>query len=104
MHMGYRDRIKEPYQKLNDTWSEYADNIKGLKKFLELIYYDGINKNCYESSGEVSRLLDRSIKHESNVKVFFLPCEYPILNIEQLFEPIKPPELPRPKEPPSKIV
>jgi len=102
--MGYRDRTKEPYEKLNDTWSEYADNIKGLKEFLELIYYDGINKNCYESSGEVTRQLARSIKHESNVKVFFLPCEYPILNIEQLFEPIKPPELPRPKEPPSKIV
>jgi len=102
--MGYRHRTKEPYQKLNDTWDEYSNNIKGLKKYLELIEYDGINKNCNGSSEEVTRSPEYSIKEEGKGKIFYLPCEYPILNIHQLFEPMRPPEVPTPKEPPAQIV
>jgi restriction system protein len=102
--MGYRRRTKEPYEKLNDTWDEYNNNIKRLKKYLELIEYDGINKNCNGSSEEVTRSPDYSIKEEGKGKIFYFPCEYTILNIHQLFEPIRPPEVPIPKEPPAQIV
>jgi restriction system protein len=104
--MGYKKYGKEPYEKLSKEWEEYKENIEGLNKFLEYVYYDGADKNCLGTIEEISRYPQYAIKEKGELssKSFCLPCAYPILDLDQLFEPTTPPNFPVPKSTPLKTI
>lgn len=104
--MGYRNRTKEPYEKLNELWSSFKENIKELSSFLDLVYYDGVNKNCFATPAELAKYPKYHIERESEVgrKLFILPCEYPMTELDGVLITTTPPSLPQPNSKPDKLV
>ena len=104
--MSYRNSTKEPYQKLNSLWDVYKNNVNNINIFLSKIFYDGISKNCdsrLDPIGWSSHQNRIQEENEIGSKIFFLPCEYPFIELDSLLEITTPPELPEPMEEPSQI-
>lgn len=97
-----RHRNKEPYQLHDNAWSEFSNYVDDVKYFVENLHYDGFNRNCDKKSHELKSYLKYSLnKDEDESKSFCLPSNYKILSIEDILEPIEPPEFPEIKNAPS---
>jgi len=91
------------YKKNEYEWKDYEREIKELNKFLNEIFYDGFSKNCFENAKKISGFPTAYLKREESVgsKLFLLPKDYDLVNLDDLFKPLPPPEFPIPMNEPE---